>query len=82
MLPRRCFNGYKKNHPLQFNKDCDFIKRWTGEDSLPDTSRLAMGRESWESYLTWCKRIGYVFDEETKRFKEVVDEKITDVGRN
>lgn len=67
MIPR---SGGGKSHPLQFNKDADFIKRWAGEDSLPDNSRLSMGRSQWENYLIWCDRIGYVWDEPTKRFKE------------
>ena len=61
----------KKNHPLQFNKNADFIKNWTGKDTLPDNARFQMGREQWSYYIDWCKSIGYVFDEELNRFKEV-----------
>lgn len=64
----------KKVHPLQYNKNADFIKNWTGKDSLPDNTRCSIGRKQWSLYLKWCKSIGFVFDEKTKRFKEVNDE--------
>lgn len=68
MIPRE---GGGRNHPLQFNKNADFIKGWIGRDSFPDNARYSMGRKQWSLYTEWCRSIGYVFDEETKRFKEV-----------
>ena len=63
----------KKNHPLQFNKNADFIKNWTGRDSFPNNAKYSMGREQWSHYITWCESIGYVFDDKSQRFKEVVE---------
>lgn len=71
MIPRE---GPRWTHPLQFNKNADFIKNWVGRDSLPDNARYSMGRQQWSRYTTWCESIGFVFDEETKRFKEVEHE--------